>query len=544
MRISQTCTHHIAGRLSARREKTFGRIALKFKNSGSSCLCVKLRLCGTAMALRLILLLLVFETTHPFCPQPVCRPPPTRLYQDSVLRQWWKTTHGAPSTSLPIPNAAAMVANVASKTRRRRYHDNDRAPGWGAFSWDDDNDASQFLLSVVNGDDEHNKTIVKKSNNDDDNVIIFTRRNTTRSKPTRKSKAAQLVLPSQTKRSDVLTVADLEAILVKNNLLTKVSTSSSKNIAFPQPSRVSDTNLQYGRTFAASVLGMLVGASVLPNLWMIGGVFGAYYGYKIPNQLETPSFPASILTFLGERTAQFVLWWHDAVVSVLFLYKTGQLSYQYYKTYAAMDQRWGVQKKMDAWNARFVSGKQKFDAWEQNNEIGRKSLAFLRTVWLVEEKQRRRYRQRLVKFSKKTWLRLQGDQLVVAVASAVAIGIVWSVLSAPVAMILALGLGAIWPNWLSEWLRLLRNSSRLSTITIRSASVSSKINDCSSSVRRRSPTELLSRTRAPTRRLNPPRIHYYRSANGRKRYYRTAQPMWPWQRKHYERPPRWKFWLW
>ena len=40
---------------------------------------------------------------------------------------------------------------------------------------------------------------------------------------------------------------------------------------------------------------------------------------------------------------------------------------------------------MDAWNARFVEGKKNFDEWERENEIGRKVLAGLRTVWMVEE---------------------------------------------------------------------------------------------------------------------------------------------------------------
>jgi hypothetical protein len=48
--------------------------------------------------------------------------------------------------------------------------------------------------------------------------------------------------------------------------------------------------------------------------------------------------------------------------------------------------RFGIQEKVDAWNARFMQGKKKFDAWEQNNEIGRLVLASFRTAWLIEEK--------------------------------------------------------------------------------------------------------------------------------------------------------------
>ena len=52
---------------------------------------------------------------------------------------------------------------------------------------------------------------------------------------------------------------------------------------------------------------------------------------------------------------------------------------------------------MDAWNARFVEGKKNFDEWERENEIGRKVLAGLRTVWMVEENSYRSQKNRIQK---------------------------------------------------------------------------------------------------------------------------------------------------
>jgi len=72
------------------------------------------------------------------------------------------------------------------------------------------------------------------------------------------------------------------------------------------------------------------------------------------------------------------------------MYKTGQLSYAYFKQYERLDQRFRVQEKMDAWNTKFQEGKQNFDKWERDNEVGRKILAGLRTAWLVEEQSLRR----------------------------------------------------------------------------------------------------------------------------------------------------------
>lgn len=50
---------------------------------------------------------------------------------------------------------------------------------------------------------------------------------------------------------------------------------------------------------------------------------------------------------------------------------------------------------MDMWNARFVEGKKNFDKWEQENEIGRKVLAGLRTAWMLEENSYRNQRNRI-----------------------------------------------------------------------------------------------------------------------------------------------------
>lgn len=61
------------------------------------------------------------------------------------------------------------------------------------------------------------------------------------------------------------------------------------------------------------------------------------------------------------------------------------MSYEYYKTYAKLDSRYGIQQKIDAWNSRFIEGKENFDRWEKENEVGRKLLAGMRTMWMVEE---------------------------------------------------------------------------------------------------------------------------------------------------------------
>ena len=159
-------------------------------------------------------------------------------------------------------------------------------------------------------------------------------------------------------------------------------------VAFPQPSILSYAKLKWGSTAAASMLGLIGGISIVPNLWLLGLVFGGLYGYETSKRLaeQPPSNPLShLVVYLGRALTKYYLQVYDFGAGMWFMYKTGQLSYEYWKRYAALDQQFAIQDKIDAWNARFQKGKENFDKWEQENEVGRKILAGLRTAWLVEE---------------------------------------------------------------------------------------------------------------------------------------------------------------
>jgi len=218
------------------------------------------------------------------------------------------------------------------------------------------------------------------------------------------------------KPTDPLTLEDLESILLTNKFVReselkergdkaleskKGKTDTKKdarNVAFPQPSILDQKSLQWGCTIAAGLCGLVVGTSLVPNLWLIGSILGGLYGYNVVKdqsveldedeqfEEEPQGAIASTIINLGRRLALLALSIYDRCVIAFYVYKTGQLSYEYYKAYAKLDQRFAIQDKVDAWNARFVKGKIAFDKWEKENEVGRKMLAGLRTFWLVEEK--------------------------------------------------------------------------------------------------------------------------------------------------------------
>ena len=227
-----------------------------------------------------------------------------------------------------------------------------------------------------------------------------------------------------------LTVSDLERILAdggyvrKSDLDTDSSrskaggsghqvggtpkTSSSDNLpgvktAFPQPSILSYKDVQVGTMLVSALFGLIIATSVTRNLWLIGAVAGGVYGSSIAQDTNDPDLgpAAQFLVDLGRSVAKRWLRAWDFATAMWFMYKTGELSYDYWKRYEDLDRRLGLTDKVDAWNARFVQGKRSFDRWEQENEVGRKVLATLRTMWMVEEQSyQRQFKKRKDRISK------------------------------------------------------------------------------------------------------------------------------------------------
>jgi hypothetical protein len=358
-----------------------------------------------------------------------------------------------------------------------------------------------------------------------------------------------------------------------------VTASSSSNkprktkqgVAFPQVSILDYKSLQRGTALTSAFMGMLVATTLLPNLWMMGLIAGAVYGHDIcsrPDQPPPSNLLARTLIGWGGRLAQFTLQTIDSCRTLWFLYKTGELSYQYYKRYEAMDQRFSIQSKMDAWNAKFQEGKIKFDQWEQDNEIGRTVLAGLRTMWLVDERAKRRAKQksryRLVqslydskywmgRWTRKTWKALlasrwtdsvrdyvkgvqtdlwnggQGSipaRLGAVVASLIALNIVGAlfVISPTFLALLAIGVGVAWPSWVAEL------ASRLDTLTLETRA-RGRGEDIMSSTDSSAIQQLLmsSNSRTNTARLlgryDKSKYDFFKREDGTKRYYRTGQSL-------------------
>lgn len=338
---------------------------------------------------------------------------------------------------------------------------------------------------------------------------------------------------------------------------------TKQGVAFPQPSVLDYQSLQKATAVASSVIGMLLATTLWPNLWLMGALVGAVYGHDLCSRPDEPPpshLLARTLIGLGRRLARATLQFMDYCRTLWFLYKTGELSYQYYKRYEVMDQRFAIQSKLDAWNARFVQGKQQFDKWEQENEIGRTLLAGLRTVWLVDERSKRRAKQtsryRVVqylydlqywigRYARKTmeairssdwnsqlreffrgvrtdlWSsggRSWGARVGAVIASLFAVNVTGALfaISPTFLAILAIGVGIAWPSWVSELL------GRVQTLgaETRARGRGEETTDTES---------LLSTSTTNTAKLlgryDKSRYHYYKRMDGTKRYYRTGQAL-------------------
>jgi hypothetical protein len=304
---------------------------------------------------------------------------------------------------------------------------------------------------------------------------------------------------------------------------------------------------------------MLVATSVVPNLWLMGALVGGLYGNEVSKRQHVDEEGENgggsdavergplenLALYLGRRLALAYLKVYDTFNAAFFMWKTGQLSYEYYKTYSSLDERFAIQRKIDAWNAFFVEGKIAFDRWERENEISRKILAGLRTAWLVEErslKKSRRKRQskyRIIqlvfdaedfvrRFVRSVWKAVSGggsnefrdflkgiriditdsqasvwgSRLGSVFAAVLAVNLTGALfaISPSLLSFLAILVGVVWPTWASEFYERL-------TLFAQEASARGRGD-----------------LKAVKRKVDKSKYHYFVRDDGSKRYYRVGRP--------------------
>ena len=384
---------------------------------------------------------------------------------------------------------------------------------------------------------------------------------------------------------------EVGTILSSNNPMQSTNETAAgirktkSGVAFPQPSMVSNKHLRFGTMISSGFFFLLMSTTIRPNLWLLGAVSGALYGGDLATKAEmmknaplpplpplegggsvyyppTTRIPGGLYGELslkmGKKIATAYLHVWDVFQGFWFMYRTGQLSYEYYKSYESVDKRFGIQNKIDAWNARFIEGKDNFDKWEQDNEVGRKVLAGLRTAWMVEEtsyknqmyrkqgSKRSKYRivqigNEIIGWYKRLFLLVWGvitrksnselreitkgammgfnelnletvsQRLGASVAALVVVNLVGALFAvAPILLgLFAIASGIIWPNWISGAAKIIQEL----------------VNEARA---RGSGKALVKKEKPKERKVKLPVVYrdtfsYYTGRDGKKKWYRTGQ---------------------
>mmetsp|Transcript_13262 Transcript_13262/g.33380 ORF Transcript_13262/g.33380 Transcript_13262/m.33380 type:complete len:646 (+) Transcript_13262:205-2142(+) len=390
-----------------------------------------------------------------------------------------------PTTRKESPKVTAVNKSVNKESKENKdksniyFYNTKKKPGENKLEKNKIINNNSTAMSLLNKDANETITVA------DLEVLLSRMQATSNSDGTKDSKKKALVKGSTT------------AGVKKGYSQTATGSSVSSQVAFPQQSEVSETDIRRSTAITSSFVGMIIGITILPNLWLVGMVAGVLYGYEITKDIAEydPGEKNGLANFListATRLAKVYRKAVDGLKALWFLYKTGQLSYEYYKTYETMDKKFAIQQKVDAWNRVFVKGKVKFDTWEKENEVGRKVLAGIRTAWLVDEESRKRaagksrYRlvqyfydlrrsaRKLIKRAIKSvrslleeggletfWKGLQTDlqsegslsirigAIAAAVAAVNVFGALFSI-SAGFSNLIAIVVAVIWPSWTSD----------------------------------------------------------------------------------------------
>ena len=125
------------------------------------------------------------------------------------------------------------------------------------------------------------------------------------------------------KSDELITMKDLDTILSSRGYVREADLDSSlrtrkgkrhvmvesvqtgeKKTAFPQERPLTQDDIKLGSTAVASVFGMFLGLSILPNLWLMGALLGGTYGNSLPEKEDSLGVISATIVNLGRAVAR------------------------------------------------------------------------------------------------------------------------------------------------------------------------------------------------------------------------------------------------
>jgi hypothetical protein len=200
--------------------------------------------------------------------------------------------------------------------------------------------SNSALLYDVNGNNKSNKSVDIKSNNNLTQVLAGKNQNDTITVADLQLILDQMKMTYQTTEKRVRREIEYDEYMDNDPVLKQISTTtitsanpttkrSSKQVAFPQPSILSYKDLRRGTSVAGGFIGMIIGFTVLPNLWLVGMIVGSIYGSDITKEPIPGEEPRQhhvigrTLIRMGRKISKTYLQVYDYWTTLFFLYKTG-----------------------------------------------------------------------------------------------------------------------------------------------------------------------------------------------------------------------------
>ena len=188
-------------------------------------------------------------------------------------------------------------------------------------------------------------------------------------------------------------VANLEKQLSSNQLVASKGSKTPQSFADKLASNtfeLSARNVELCAIISCFFIGLTLGASLLDRLWLIGGVFGAYYGSIT---VKTDTKMGSMMRKLGAESAGIIREYQEMFSQFMIFYRTGKLAYVSSKWWEKYDNRFGITTKTNLLKRLAIERASKFNAkleqgqfMDQARDVWSALLAAPRTAKKLDSK--------------------------------------------------------------------------------------------------------------------------------------------------------------
>lgn len=123
-----------------------------------------------------------------------------------------------------------------------------------------------------------------------------------------------------------------------------------------------------GAAAAFGLMGMILGRSLAKNLWLLGGVSSGVLAAYLSREEEGGALSDTVRAVgyeVAMRTRQY-----------LFMWRTGKLSYVYFKRWEELDQKYAIVKKVEALKLLSLEKYGEAKKAEKKYKVGQRLMGF------------------------------------------------------------------------------------------------------------------------------------------------------------------------